>query len=213
MAHRLYTYLCGFLFLYAHANAEPSNEFWNPFQLLFNDISTTRLQSSFEQQPLVNSRSAQQASTILKLLADQDGWIQDLTNTSKNASSFVQSQHTQAITWRNASGDTVAMPRNDSVVAQRLASGHSVVVKRELTPDEDSPLQQALQKQFLTEVSAHAYISGGAAQALKVRSYLWACSSATYKFWPPFAATHGPLRCHRGANNGSKELDSVRASR
>jgi hypothetical protein len=100
------------------------------------------------------------------------GWFLNASNGLYDA--YVK--HSGAITLRNASG-SVLPPMALGELRQRISAEHvSIVVKHEATGEPQSILSQSLTHQLLTDISVHAYLSPGGAQALQVSRWMHALS-------------------------------------
>ena len=146
---------------------QPCHPLSNPLAVLLPGNTDTRLENAFEHQPLMGTDPS---NNTLALLAGQDPWISQFLaiHSDRNLTHALNGFPTAAVGWHDADGESVAPPVDEANISQLLRSRHSVVVKREMLREPESCLQQSLQQQLLTEVTAHLYVSGGEAQALKV---------------------------------------------
>jgi hypothetical protein len=125
----------------------------------------------YNQRAHIVNRSPEQATAFLELLTT----IEPLTMAVESTTAFAEhgyAEYSHGVTPHNADGDALRMNTtiNGSRDVQDLyQQGVSFVVKAELVNVTMSPLQEALQQRFTTDITVHAYVSPGGAQALKVK--------------------------------------------
>jgi hypothetical protein len=146
----------------------------------------------YNQRAHIVNRSPEQATTFLELLTT----IEPLTMAVESAAAFAEHgymAYADGVTPHTADGDVLRMNTTINVssdVRELYQQGVSFVVKAELVNITMSPLQEALQQHFTTDITVHAYVSPGGAQALKVSRRKM--SNPKPSDLLPLAA-HGPL--------------------
>lgn len=124
----------------------------------------------YNQRTHVVSRNQEQAATFLEMMTT----LEPLTMAVESATAFANhgyEKYANGVTLHSADGEVLLLNTtiNDSSDVQNLyQQGVSFVGKAELVNTTMSPLQQALQQAFTTDITVHAYVSPGGAQALKV---------------------------------------------
>ena len=124
----------------------------------------------YNQHAHVVKRSREQAAEFLEMLAG----IEPLTMAVDSTQAFANigyGQYAAGVTLHTSDGEVLRLNTtvNGSNDIQELyQQGVSFVVKAELVDVPMSLLQQALEQRFTTDITVHAYVSPGGAQALKV---------------------------------------------
>jgi hypothetical protein len=124
----------------------------------------------YNQQARVARRSRDQAATFLELLATIEPLAMVVESTAAFADHY--QQYAAGATPHSSDGSVLQSDvtiNSSSDVHDLYQQAVSFVVKAEMVNLTMSPLQEGLQLRFTTDITVHAYISPGGAQALKVR--------------------------------------------
>jgi len=160
----------------------------------------------------VVKRSLSQREPFLKMI----GEMEPLAMAAGTALAFAEhgyQKYAAGVTLRNSAGKVqLNNGINTSADILELYDQHvSFVVKGEELYSTMSPLQQALHHHFSTDITVHAYVSPGAAQALKV-CYLCQCVASHLVANITCVAAHGSLRRLRHSGVRPEGLDHLHPS-
>ena len=135
---------------------------------LLNPISISQFTTVFNRQAFfVDRRDSKDADAFVAKLSKIEPLVSNISTIDVFLSRF--SDFKDGITLHNRNGSSMSQMRGDDLLKSMQQKGISAVLKAEKLDLAHSPLQTSLQHRFSTDVTVHAYVSPGGAQALKVR--------------------------------------------